>query len=175
MGKPSPPPLVKPVCGLLAPDEEWLEKGRSALAGLLGEIDLSSRIFPFDLTSYYEAEMGPNLLRQYVAFERLFSPEELAGLKLATNKLEEGFAVGGKRVINLDPGYVDLSRLVLATTKDASWRVYLGRGIWAESTLRYQKGKFVPWEWTYPDYRTAAAVEFFSRVRETYRNAVRPA
>jgi len=175
MGKACPAPPVKIVCGLLASGEEWAEEGRRALAGLLGEIDLSSRIIPFDLTSYYEPEMGPSLLRQFLSFQRLVSPEELAEIKLATNLLEDGLSFNSRRRVNLDPGYVDMSRLVLATTKDASWRVYLGRGIWAESTLRFQKGSFCPWEWTYPDYRSAEAIAFFNLVRATYHNAVRDA
>jgi len=175
MGKACPAPPVKIVCGLLASGEEWAEEGRRALAGLLGEIDLSSRIIPFDLTSYYEPEMGPSLLRQFLSFQRLVSPEELAEIKLATNLLEDGLSFNSRRRVNLDPGYVDMSRLVLATTKDASWRVYLGRGIWAESTLRFHKGSFCPWEWTYPDYRSYEAIAFFNLVRETYRNAIRAA
>ncbi len=173
MGKPNPASPVKPVCGLLAADEELLGKGREALGKLLGPVDLQSRVFPFDLTAYYEPEMGPDLRRQFLSFERLIPPEDLAGLKLETNKLEENFASGSGRKLNLDPGYVDLSRLVLATTKDASWRVYLGRGIWAESTLRYQKGGFVAWEWTYPDYRLEATREFFAQVRRIYREAMK--
>jgi hypothetical protein len=70
----------------------------------------------------------------------------------------------------LDPGYVTLAKMVLATTKDFAHRLYLGDGIYAESTLRFRKKQFEPWEWTYPDYRTDEYREFFGRVRECYKD-----
>jgi uncharacterized protein DUF4416 len=76
---------------------------------------------------------------------------------------------GRQRRINLDPGYIDLAKLVLATTKDQQHRLYLGQGIYAEVTLRFTGGRFVPWDWTYPDYRTAEYLAFFDAVRQRYR------
>ena len=61
--------------------------------------------------------------------------------------------------------YVVSSKLVLATTKDHAHRLYLGGGIYAECTLRWFQGDFVPWEWTYPDYRTEHYRDFFAAVR----------
>jgi hypothetical protein len=126
----------------------------------------------FDFTAYYESEMGANLLRKFIAFERPVSPADLAEIKLWTNGVEASFSEAAasrrppvRRPINLDPGYVTLSKLVLATTKDHAHRIYLDRGIYAEVTLRFLKGAFEPMPWTYPDYRTEAYRRFFEGVR----------
>ena len=94
-------------------------------------------------------------------------------MKLFTNNLEQEFTSQGKRQINLDPGYIDLSKLVLATTKNHQHRLYLGQGIFAEVTLRFVRKSFRPWEWTYPDYRTDHYIRFFNQVRQTYLEQLR--
>jgi hypothetical protein len=90
-------------------------------------------------------------------------------MKLKTNDLEERWRAAQGRQVNLDPGYVGYTKLVLASTKDASHRVYLGQGIYAEATLQFVRGSFQPWPYTYRDYAEPAAIEFFNRVRERYR------
>ncbi|MDP8214705.1 MAG: DUF4416 family protein [Candidatus Euphemobacter frigidus] len=164
---------VKLICGLLAADPVWLSRAREALAGRFGPIDLESEIIPFDFTSYYEKELGPEILRRYVSFGELISPEDLSAIKLTTNRMEEDLSESGVRRVNLDPGYVDLSKMVLATTKDATYRVYLFDGIFAQSTYYFQGGTYHPWEWTYADYRTDAAISFFNRVRSDYKKQAR--
>jgi len=112
--------------------------------------------------------MGKNLSRKFISFKHLIDPERLVSIKLFTNKLEEKFLWPGssRRKINIDPGYLTLSKLILATTKDFSHRIYLGSGIYAEVTLRYLKNKgFQPWEWTYPDYRSKEYLEIFNQLR----------
>ena len=134
-----------------------------------GSMARASEVMPFHFTGYYEPQMGADLLRKFLAFERPVDAAELAEIKLWMNALEErfaaepGFAVA--RPINLDPGYVAPSKLVLATTKDHAHRIYLGHGIHAEVTLTFLKGAFEPMPWTYPDYRTEAYRRFFEQVR----------
>ena len=166
LGEPRP---VKLICGLLAAGPDRLERGKAAITGRFGPVDQASEIFPFDFTGYYEKEMGKGILRRYLSFENLVDPGELAEIKLETNRMEEELSEGGKRTVNLDPGYLDLSKLVLATTKDATYRVYLGRGIFAQPTCYFQDGSYRPWEWTYADYRTPAAIGFFNRVRREFK------
>ncbi len=160
---------VKLICGLLAVGVGRLDEGQAALEERFGPVDLAGEIFPFDFTSFYEQELGEGILRQYLAFRRLIDPGELAGIKLETNRMEEELAQPGKREVNLDPGYLDLSKMVLASTKDATYRVYLGQGIYAQSTYYFQNGSYHPWQWTYADYQTAIAIGFFNRVREKYK------
>ncbi|RLE07750.1 DUF4416 domain-containing protein, partial [Candidatus Aerophobetes bacterium] len=60
------------------------------------------------------------------------------------------------------------------TTKNQQHRLYLGDGIYGEVTLRYRRGKgFEPWQWTYPDYRTAEYLEIFNKIRELYRGQIK--
>jgi hypothetical protein len=122
--------------------------------------------------------MGPNLLRKFVGFEKLIRPKELASAKLFTNDLEEKISErfgSERRVINLDPGYITLAKLVLASTKDYSHRIYLGDGIFAEVTLYYSNKRFHAWPWTYPDYKTSDYCRFFERMRKLYIESLRKA
>ena len=157
------------VCGIIASSHQDMERGESLLQGAFGTIDLRSEQIPFDQTSYYQGEMGDDLLREWVSFAELVRQDAIAEAKLTTNRLERRLArPDGSRTVNLDPGYLLPSRLVLATTKDYAHRVYLGEGIYAEVTLIYRAGEFRPLEWTYPDYRGHTALDFFKSVRVTY-------
>jgi hypothetical protein len=136
-----------------------------------GPVDYESPLLPFDKTDYYEEEFGKNLKRKFYSFKRLIKAEELPRIKILTNSLEKKFGdKRGNRLINLDPGYLAPAKLVLATTKDYQHRIYYGKGIYGEVTLRYKKGSFIPWEWTYPDYRIKEYVEIFNHVRKIYMN-----
>lgn len=159
---------VKLIVGMFTAREELFAAARAELCEFYGPVDHVSPVWPFDFTSYYAEEFGENLLRQFFAFAELIDPAGLWKIKLFTNTLESQLASQGKRQANLDPGYLDLSKLVLATTKNHQHRIYLGRGIYAEVTLRFTRGSFRPWEWTYPDYRTEHYVQFFNEVRRTY-------
>jgi hypothetical protein len=116
--------------------------------------------------------MGPNLLRRIVSFKALIDPAEIARWKITTNDVESELAAefphAPDRPVNIDPGYVAGSKMVLATTKNYTHRIYLRDGIYAEVTLRWRGGRFEPWEWTYPDYRTERYRSFFRRVRDRY-------
>ena len=134
-----------------------------------GPIDLRSERIPFDQTSYYQHEMGGELVREWVSFKQLIQQDAIADAKLATSRLEKRLArPDGSRTVNLDPGYIVPPRLVLATMKDFAHRIYLEKGIYAEVTLIYREGEFQPLEWTYPDYRQPVAVNFFTSVRTAY-------
>jgi hypothetical protein len=168
MGKITEPRPVKLIVGLFTGNMDLLPSARVALVERFGEIDYESERLPFHHTHYYEAEFGPNLQRQILSFAKLVPPEQLTAVKRLTNELEQSWSVDGQRRVNLDPGYVSLSKLVLATTKDYSHRVYLGQGIYAEVTLHYRRGSFRSWEWTYPDYASERYREIFDHIRSIY-------
>jgi hypothetical protein len=160
---------VSLVVGMLSAYAELFGRAEAAMSERFGNVARASEVMPFRFTGYYEPEMGPNLLRKFLAFERPVDPADLAGIKLWTNALEDRFAADSglavARPINLDPGYVAPSKLVLATTKDHAHRICLGQGIHAEVTLTFLKGVFAPMPWTYPDYRTEPYRRFFEQVR----------
>ncbi len=170
MGKPSKPQLVKLIASLIAREDDIMEAVIGELAVQFGRIDFSSERFPFDKTSYYEAEMGKNLWRRFTSFEKLITPASLPSIKFKTNKIEERYSRedGGRR-INIDPGYISLGKLVLATTKEGPHRPYLAKGIYADLTLIYKEKGFRPLEWTYPDYASKEVVELMNNLRERYR------
>jgi hypothetical protein len=170
MGAITEPKPVKLFVGMLAAKPEWLAAAEQRLVEQFGAVDLVSAEMPFDWTDYYRDAMGEGLTRKFVSFERLVAPEEIVEIKRLTNAMEDDLAVdlagGPKRPVNLDPGYLSLSKVVLATTKDYSHRLYLGRGIYAEVTLHFHKGAYEPWEWTYRDYRTPEYGVFFLEMRK---------
>ena len=164
---------VKLVASLLTGHPELLPDVKRALEEELGEIDYASPPLPFSETAYYEEEFGPGLQREIIAFRTLRDAADLAAIKRLTNELEQRWAVGGKRQVNIDPGYIALGKFVLATTKDQSHRIYIGQGIFAEVTLRYRHGTFGPWEWTYPDYGSPLYVALLNELRRAYHAQLR--
>lgn len=164
---------VKLIIGMIAATSDLFEKASQHLEKSSGPIDFTSEIMPFDKTSYYEKEMGRDLKRQFISFRRLVRPDKLILVKRHTNKLELKLSQHMKnRAVNLDPGYLDYGKLVLATTKDHQHRLYLGKGIFGEVTLRYTNGSFTPWEWTYPDYATPEYINIFNNIRKLYQQQV---
>ncbi len=164
---------VKLIVGMLSAYPGAMAEAESRLVSDLGPVEARSDLFAHAFTEYYRDEMGQPLLRYFVSFERLIEPARLADAKHLSNQVETDVAARDEwpvvRPVNLDPGYVDTSKLVLASTKDFAHRVYLGRGIWAEVTLRFKDGAWVDHEWTYPDYRTREYHDFFTRVRDRLR------
>lgn len=159
---------VKLVTSIIYRDESSLEEAERELKRLYGEFGLVKEIGVFDYTDYYCEEMGSPLKRKLISFNKLVGQDNIAEIKRATNKIENRLSVDGKRVVNIDPGYITEAKLVLLTTKDYTHRVYVGGNIFAESTLFYKDGKFMSWPWTYPDYASEEMISYFEKVRMAY-------
>ena len=174
MGIVTTPQPVKAVIGVLTAEPCLLSTVYAELIQRLGPIDFTSELLPFTTTNYYEAEMGPDIYRQFISFERLVDAGTLAEMKLFTNAVEQNFTIkkpeGDARRVNLDAGYLTLAKLVLASTKNHAHRIYLCDGIYAEITLRFYRKTFQPLEWSYPDYRLPTYITIFNKIREIYRN-----
>lgn len=172
MGKAKKPKHVKLIIGMLAKNKKLFGSIEEFFIKKFGEIDYRSPVILFKHTDYYKKEMGYPLKRKFISFKRLISSEGIAKIKIATNTLEKKFSKqkGGilTRQINLDPGYVSDSKLILATTKDYFHRIYLKNGIYAEVTLVWKKGAFEPFEWTYPDYKSVEYINIFNNIRNAY-------
>ena len=161
--------LVKPVAAVMASSAGLIGEALSSLENELGAIDFLGEIYRFDHSRYYREEMGENLLKRFASFSALTKPDFLARLKRKTAACERLHRnQDGGRMVNADPGYWSDAKLVLASTKNYSHRICIGRRVFAEVTLRFHRGRLSPLEWTYPDYKTAAALEFFGRVRKRY-------
>ncbi len=175
MGTAREPQPVKLIASLLTGELSLLVRVQEDLVAAWGAIDVQSELLPFDHTDYYAAEFGPGLQRQIVAFERLIPAAGLPAAKRLANDLEQSLAAEGRRRVNVDPGYVSLGKLVLASTKDHAHRLYLGQGVFGEVTLAFQQGRFRPWPWTYPDYGSDEYCALFGRIRERYKAQLRAA
>jgi hypothetical protein len=168
MSRPRPAQSVKLVISIFS--ATWRDIGATinTLAAHFGEPDFISGGTLFDETDYYEAEMGKALVRRLVSFERPVRPEALPDIKCLTNQIEGQYAREDQRLVNIDPGYISPSHLILATGKGYSHRPYLREGIYADLTLIFSNGTFRPLPWTYPDYAGHPMVGLLNRLREKY-------
>jgi hypothetical protein len=170
MGQANSPSAVLCLLAAFSRYDAALTWGREKMESVCGPVALASPAFEFTETDYYRSTMGDGLKKQFFVFEQLIDPARLIELKLQTNAWENEYAALGMhaepRPLNLDPGYITLAKLVLASTKDHSHRLYLERGIYAEITLSFRAGDWQPAEWTYPDYRRADFQQFFTQCRD---------
>ncbi len=164
--KPEPAKLI---IGILASDAEALASAKDAVIAKFGRADFVSNPWPFTMTKYYEAETGNAILKQFVSIEKLICPSKLAAIKHKTNKLEKELAKTLKtslsRPVNLDPGIIEPSKLILATTKNFSHRIYIGKKMYAEVTLTFEKGRWKDYAYTFADYKQKCYHDFFSKIR----------
>ena len=160
-------------CSVLATDRKRIADTIRLLENEWNTNITARTIVPFEHTVYYNHEMADTILRVYLATETLINPRDISEIKHQTNILEHRFSVDNKRKVNLDPGYITLAKFVLVTTKDATHRIYLGNGMYAESTLFYEADSFAPWPWTYPDYRSDHAISFLNSVRNGYKTRLK--
>ncbi|HOK22989.1 MAG TPA: DUF4416 family protein [Candidatus Hydrothermia bacterium] len=166
MGRVKTPEPVLLFAGIIGREEKLLKL--EDILSPLGMLEDRSEILSFDeFSRYYEKEMGPNLKRLWISFQGVRSPENLHMVKVISNRIEEEHAEKGLRTINIDPGYVSLSNVILFTTKNYYHRIYIGSGIYSEVTLYYNNPVgFTPLPWTYPDYKSKVALEFFNSQRK---------
>lgn len=169
-----PPKKVKLFFSIFSQSKEFLLNAIGDLCRLYGEIDNETEFIPFDNTRYYEKEFGPGLIRKLISFKNLIFPNEIVDVKLKAYELEEKYSESGRRKVNIDPGYVALSRVVLTTGKDYTHRIYLEKGVYADLTLIYKKDRgFIPLTWTYPDYASKDFCDFFIMVRQVLKDQLR--
>ncbi|MDP2920870.1 MAG: DUF4416 family protein [Candidatus Omnitrophota bacterium] len=188
MGKAKKPGKVKLIIGMLAKDKKLFKDAERFFIRDFGPIDYKSPALNFNYTDYYKEEMSSPLKRVFISFKKPIPPEKIADIKLLTNSIEQKFAIRTnssrlrsknivrasgasrelKRRINIDPGYISDSKLILATTKDYFHRIYLRNGIYGEVTLRWRKGGFEPFEWTYPDYKSTEYITILNTIRNNF-------
>ena len=171
------PKPVKLVISMISSKESMFAVYEALLEKNFGQIDGKSHIQPFDFTDYYEEEFGKQLLQKIISFKNLIECGKLADIKIITNNLEnyilENDTLTNKRNINLDPGYINLDKFILASTKNGPSRIYLQKGIYAEITLRFQNKSFIPAEFTYLNYQSEEYIHFLNSVRHNYKLKLR--
>ena len=176
MAEPKPFPPAKLIAGIIFSEEDVLEKAEEAVSAVFGPIDLKSEAFLFDQTNYYEKEMGKGLRRLFLSLSRLIPPESLSEIKVRTNALEEEIRKAfarESRVVNIDPGILTASALIMATAKDFAHRVPLRQGIYAHLELLFSRSAVKLLPWTYPDFRQESYHRFFIKTRQAYLRQLR--
>ena len=168
MAEPQPVEPVKLLVAVLWSEPEALELSLNRLCHEWGEADFVGDDHPFDATHYYEAEMGPGLKRRLASFARLVPPESIRAAKLTCNGIENELARDRSRRVNLDIGYLDHNKIVLASAKYAGQKIHLGDGIYADLVARFRDGKYQPFEWTFPDFRDGRYDVDLNRIRGIY-------
>ena len=167
MSIPRKPAKARLIFSVLGINEKVVEETIGLLSKHFGPIRTASEFLPFDRTTYYEPEMGMTgaALRGFSGLDRSIPASSSQAVEQRTGK-----AIGKPKrtYVNLDPGYVCAERLVLATGKNFTHRIYLGSGIYADLTLMFFKKSFRPMEWTYPDYADGSVISFMNKVREDY-------
>ncbi len=162
------------ILAAISNDDAALDWAREWAVSSFGAVLMESERFAFTETDYYLDSMGPHLKKTFFAFDELMDPDKLAAIKEVTNEIEGLYARQSdsqhERPLNLDPGYLTESKLVLASTKDHAHRIYLTKGIYAEITLRFRHQQWQPWEWTYPDFRREDFHQFFTACRNALRH-----
>ena len=160
---------VKLIIGAIYADPQWLMESKSAMQRQIWEIQHQSQVFPFDQTDYYSTEMGEGLKRCFMCIKGLQPLEFSAEWKLKTLEIEKQFSNKGKRRINLDPGYLDLTRVVLLSGKEGSHKIYLRNGVWADLVLLKDRRGYRNFTWTFPDIRTGRYNDFFLQLRTEFK------
>lgn len=161
----------KLIVGVIYHDPSVYEAAMKQLVEAFGEIDDMTEEFSFsgEFSTYYDEEIGGEGLRRIYSFKTLVDPTKQAQIKTLTNEMEKGFSTpDGKRLINIDPGFVNTGRVMLATTKMIGFRIPLSDGICTEMTLFWARGAWHSLPWTYRDYQSEKVQNFLTRVRKTY-------
>ncbi len=172
MSKPVIPEKAKLFIGILTNSEDHLQTAEKRLIKKYGDIDLRTGNIQFTHTEYYNT-IGKNLFKVLFSFKKLINRENITEIKLNTNNLENFISKKGKRSINIDPGYLTLSNVFLASCKDYFHRVYLKRGVYLENELKFINKRYTAWDWTYPDYKKPEYMLFFHDMRRIYYQQLR--
>ncbi len=160
----------KLIIGIIYNDRAVLDSALAELVSEFGEYDNATEEFSFskEFSTYYDEEIGGEGLRRIYSFKRLVDPSRQADIKELTNALEAKFSIDGNRKINIDPGFINHGRLMLATTKPAGFRIPLKNGIHTELTLFYARGEWHKFPWSYRDYCSERVQKFLTEVRKSY-------
>lgn len=165
---------VKLIVGILYSDKELLSITFQKLISNWGKIDFTSESFEsIEEHKYYKNEISGNIKRIFISFEELVKPEEIVNIKEKSNQIEIDLAKQTKdsRPINLDPGYMDFNKLVLASYKYSQQKIHIKNGVWADITLFYKKGNFIPFPWTFPDFSINIYYNTLIKIRELYKKS----
>jgi hypothetical protein len=138
-----------------------------------GPIEYKGEFRPFEGTDYYQHEFGTHLERGFVAFRGVDGPERLPLLKHKSARLEQAWAQDGRRFFNLDIGYMDPDKVVLASFKRGPHKLFLGDGVYGDMVLKYTEGRFDPLPWTFADFQDGRYQKSLLTIRQKLKSELR--
>lgn len=165
--------FVKYIVAVLYQDDGTFNQVLDLLAEEFSNIDYVGQSFPFTDSDYYEAEMGTQLKRKVISFEKLESPGNLVSAKQTTRKIEERLSVNLGRTVNLDIGYLDMFKVILASYKGRSNKVYMSDNIWSDFVLYFEKGAYQSFVWSFPDFKSGKYNADLMEIRTLYKKQLK--
>ncbi len=158
--------------GVFGCSRDYLDAARLLIEDSYGPIDPQgvSEVFEFPDAASYKASMGTGLSRQFFVCEKRVEQDCLVVAKHRAIEMERSIRqqrpAEVERPVNIDPGIINDCRIILASTKDYSHRIYRGEGIWEEITLMYRDGAYRSLPWTYRDFNNPGYHAFFEAFRD---------
>jgi len=172
MARVQKPPDGRLIVSIIYSSMDGLADGLRALERRFGRVQYETLEIPCAEAEVYREEMGDSLSRRFYSFEKTVSRGTLVDIKKACHKIEPQFAdqVGEYlfRTVNLDPGILSPESLIMTSHREYNHRIYVDDGVYSELALVYSRGQFVRLPWTCPDYYHDEAIEFFTRVRDSF-------
>jgi uncharacterized protein DUF4416 len=163
---------VKLIASLVYRDEPVRTDVKELMMRRWGLVDYESDPTPFTSADKMTEEMGTPIFRTFVSFTRLVDPGEISLIKMSCFSLEDRFRYQGKRQVNLDPGYLDLYKMVLTSTRFAGQKVYHSAGIYLDMMLLFMKDKCQPFPWSYPDFKNHHYDDDLLKIRDLYKTGL---
>lgn len=168
--------LAQLIAFVLQKGPEWNPDVLEMLEKTWGPIRYKGKLFAFDQTPYYVPEMGENLYRGVLSFEKCIPPETIALEKKSSNALELSCASSENpdhRRMNVDIGYMDLDKVVLPSYKRGPFKLYAGDGVWLDMLLTYSKGLFHATAWAFEDFKRNPYQHDLQLIRERWRKSIK--
>jgi hypothetical protein len=147
---------------LMYKDKDVLEKVIDELKTDFGGVVAKIPEYDFDFTDYYLEEFGSDLKKTIIVFEKNIEKKDLIEIKIISSHIEKDFSPdGNKRVINVDPGYLDDNQVVLASFKGKDFKEDIGEGIFSHIVLVFEDGRVRDFHHTFADFKSKPVQDFF--------------
>ncbi len=159
-----------PLISVLCHGPEQARRAFEKLNGLWEGFVVSAPSFLFDISRYYESEMGYPLYRWWCWRNKLADPSKLIEWKHNCTEIEQELArEDGSRTVNLDPGYLNYALVVLGSYKYDLQKIYLGDKVYADPVLRFDDGGYHPFDWSFPDFKINNYYSRLEKIRLIYK------
>jgi len=169
MDEPIIPPPAKLFAAIRCLDIEKRMQAERLLKKRFGDADYRTKEIPIPI-DLYEQGNRPILTMVLISYKKLITREDIVKVKQITHEIEKKVCKANEMNFSVDPGYLTLSNVYLASFKEFFHRTYVRKGVYLENLYRYLAKRYQPWEWTPPEYRKPEALFFFHEMRRLYCN-----